>query len=354
VKKIKILLTFDYELPLGKASDYQRGLFDPADKLIQRANRMGVPIVLFTDICSAIKFREWDYNNYYLPFKNQVGQALREGHDAQLHIHPHWMTSTFAKGSFTPSNDYSLNNFKDEKKGLNIENVIAKAFDELMVLGREAKPDYSCVAFRAGGYDVEPESKRILTKLYELGVRLESSVIKDLYLDFNFSHIDYSNSPSSSQWMVSQEGPLTRAASSGLLELPISSRPVLWSDIIQRRVKKTLKKSVYRSRLYSNGGKGFLAMQGKQSMKSSWRKIFNPLVLSLDKEHMEVSDLESIVDYNVEKYGEEDHDLVLTVIGHPKSMGEYHLNLMEGFVNSMRKKFKDNVSFITYRDIHPF
>ena len=91
MKKIKILLTFDYELPLGKANDYQRGLFAPAGKLIQLANRIGVPIVLFTDICSAIKFKEWDYNNYYLPFKNQVGQALQEGHDLQLHIHPHWM-----------------------------------------------------------------------------------------------------------------------------------------------------------------------------------------------------------------------------------------------------------------------
>ena len=351
MKKLKILLTFDYELPLGEAKDYQHALFKPAGDLIQLANQLNVPIVLFTDICSALRFKEWDPDRYFIPFKNQIQGALRDGHDIQLHIHPHWMTSDYRDEAFLPSSDYSLSNFSTEKSGFTIERIITSAFQELTFLCKEADPDYECVAFRAGGYDVEPESKRILTKLHDLGVRLESSVIKDLYLDFNFSHIDYSDTPSSSQWFISRQGPLHVPSSNDLLELPVSSRPVQVSDIIVRRIKKMLNSGLYKSRVYNNRGKGFLAIQGTQSLTSRIRKIFNPIVLSLDKEYLDCKDLESIVDYNIEKYKDEAHDLIVTVIGHPKSMGNYHLGLMEQFVGKMKARFGDDVSFVTYRDL---
>lgn len=352
MKKIKILITFDYELPLGAAKDYQKALFQPADQLIRLANEIKVPIVLFTDICSAIRFKEWDHSGFYVPFKNQIQGALKDGHDVQLHIHPHWMSSSFADGSFNPSLDFSLSDFKVEKSGLTIEQIIDKAFDELTMISKEVLPDYRCTAFRAGGYDVEPESKRILNKLYDLGVRVESSVIKELYLDYNFSHIDYTNAPAASQWPISKNGPLIKpSANADLLELPITSRPVTLWDIASRRIKKTVKGGLYRSRIYANGGKGFAAAQGKQSFSSKVKKIFNPVVLSLDKEYIEYEDLKSIVDYNVDLYKNEERDLFLTVIGHPKSMGKYHLQLMKQFVEGMRKQYGDQVSFIAYRDI---
>ena len=351
MKKIKILLTFDYELPLGAATDYNRALFKPADQLIQQADLLGVPIVLFTDICSAIRFKEWDEQGFYRPFKDQLQKALRNGHDVQLHTHPHWMNSTYSEKGFIPSLDFSLSDFKDGKAGWTIERIINEAFRELSSIAREVLPEYECIAFRAGGYDVEPESKRILNKLYELGIRLESSVIKELYLDYNFSHIDYTGSPVTSQWTISKNGPLIKPSQSDLLELPISSRPISLFDIMSRRLRKIVNGKEYKSRTYTNGGKGFAAVQGTQDLKSKWRKIFNPAVLSLDKEYVEYKDLKSIVDYNVEQYKSEKNDLVLTVIGHPKSMGEYHLQLMKEFVEGMRNQFGEHVSFVTYRDL---
>lgn len=352
MKKIKILLTFDYELPLGAATDYDRALFSPANRLIDQADLLDVPIVLFTDICSALRFKEWDAERFYKPFKQQIQKALKSGHDIQLHTHPHWMTSMFNERGFQPSLDFSLSDFKEGKDGWTIEQIIDKAFHELTSVAKEVKPEYQCVAFRAGGYDVEPESKRILNKLYDLGIRMESSVIKELYLDYNFSHIDYTGAPASSQWTISKDGPLIRPSASDLAELPISSRPISLYDIISRRLRKTVNAQVYKSRVYANGGKGFAAVQGTQNLKSKWRKIFNPAVLSLDKEYIEYADLKAIVDYNVQQYKSEKNDLVLTVIGHPKSMGEYHLQLMKEFVEGMRSQFGDLVSFVTYSDLN--
>jgi hypothetical protein len=350
MKKIKILLTFDYELPLGYCTDYQEALFKPAENLINCANGLAVPVIFFADVCSAIRFKEWDYENYYLPFTEQLRRSLQIGHDVQLHIHPHWMNSVFAEGKFIPSPNFSLSSFRETLSGYIIEKIIEEAFRELREICSDGKIDYGCVAFRAGGYDVEPQSKRILNKLYELGIRIESSVIKDFYLDYSFSHIDYSNSPQSSNWLISKNGPLTKEGKD-LLELPISSMPLTIMDIVKRRLKKTLNGPVYKHRAFANSGKGFLAISGNQTLKSKLRKITNPQVLSFDKEHLEYEDLAAIVSYNVEKYKDEPSDLIITTIAHPKSMGAYHLNLMKEFVEKSQKKYKDQLEFVTYPQI---
>lgn len=114
---------------------------------------------------------------------------------------------------------------------------------------------------------------------------------------------------------------------------------------------KSVNGSKYRARVYNNGGKGFLAAKGSQSVAGTLSKITNPMVLSLDKEYLEYADLQSIVDYNVRKYSGEANDLVLTAIGHPKSMGPYHRDLMKRFVDGMRQQYGDQISFVTYRDL---
>ena len=77
---------------------------------------------------------------------------------------------------------------------------------------------------------------------------------------------------------------------------------------------------------------------------------WNPIVLSFDRDYMTLNMLDKIVNYNVKKFQHE-KEIFLTVISHPKSMGKYHLNLMKDFVLSMKKKYGDDLSFVTYRSI---
>ena len=183
MKKIFVLLTFDYELPLGEADDYNRSLFSPSESLIELANDLKVPIVLFADVCSSFCFRKWGELRYAEKFESQLQKSIKEGHDVQLHIHPHWFTSTYTSGKFNPSGNYSLSHYKDPIEGVDIEWICETAYQELTRICRSASSDYQCIAFRAGGYDVEPESARIMSKLYDLGIRFDSSVIKDFFLE---------------------------------------------------------------------------------------------------------------------------------------------------------------------------
>lgn len=346
---MKILLTFDHELPLGGVKSYEQGIFDPTNKLINLANEIDTPITLFTDICSALKFQDWD-PKYYTKYVDQLHFALKNKHDVQLHIHPHWMTSQFMDGEFIPSEDFSLAHFAD-KNSYTIEEIITLAFNKLEEICKIENSNYQCNAFRAGGYNVEPESKRILNKLYELGIRYDSSVVKGLYQNFSFSNIDYRKTPSSSYWPISKDGPLTKYSESELLELPVTSMPISISDIVERRIVKTLKDKEIRARNYNHTGKGYMMISKKQSLIDKLRNAFNPVMLTFDKNHTTVGYLEKIVNYNLKKYRSDNNELILTLISHPKSMGDYHLNIMKSFVDRLRKKHKEQISFITYQDL---
>lgn len=350
MKKIKVLLTFDYELPLGHCSDYGAGLFDPADRLLRVAMKDGFPIVFFADICSAVRFKDWDFNGYYVRFRDQLQETLRLGNDVQLHIHPHWMDSGFDQNQFIPSLNFSLSNFLNHPR-LTIDGIIQAAYDELVCV-LNGIDNYQCVAFRAGGYDVEPASNVILSKLSNLGIYFESSVISGLYLNNKLSKVDYREHPTTSKWLISKEGPINKSSGSDFLELPITSMPVSVGDILSRRFRKTTDSRLHASRIYDNKGKGYHASVTGGSWKNKLLGLLNPKVLTVDKVTNEVKDLKQIVDYNVKAFAGEEDDLILTLIGHPKSMGGYHMDLLRGFVDSMRSYYKDHIEFITYLSLY--
>jgi hypothetical protein len=346
--KIKIILTFDYELPLGGVKSYQKGLFEPSSNIINLADKLNIPIVLFADICSAIKFKEWDLN-FFEQFKTQIQSAIKDKHDVQLHIHPHWMDSKFENNQFLPSPKFGLSNFKDDPN-YSIEDIIKLSFETLYQICSEVDKEYNCVAFRAGGYNIEPESKIILNILYQLGIRIESSVIQGLYHNHSFSKIDYRNSPKKNKWSISINGPLIIEKESDFIEYPISSMPNSILNIIERRLKKTLYKDKIKARKYDNTGRGFSEISKNSGWLDKMKMAMNPIVLTFDRDFITLLDLERIVDYNVKKYFSEE-EIILTLISHPKSMGEYHLKLMHDFVLLMKNKFKDDLSFITYQSL---
>ena len=109
---LKLILTFDHELPLGGVrSSYKEALFDPTKRLFNLADDLNVPVVLFTDVLCALRFRDWDFENFYKPYTEQLQEAVRLDDDVQLHLHPHWLSSRFENNTFIPSKEYKLADF---------------------------------------------------------------------------------------------------------------------------------------------------------------------------------------------------------------------------------------------------
>ncbi len=340
MRNINLFLTFDYELPLGGIKhSFEHSLFNPTDKLLDLANSLDVPIILFADILSYIRFKELGITEYCQAFEKQIDRALKEGHDVQLHLHSHWLETEVSDKTFIPSKRFSLADFADDEK-YTIENIVKLGVDELTRICRKTKPDYKCIAFRAGGYSIQRETKRIVKALYENGIRIDSSIAKGYKYYSDMSQIDFSYKPNKPNWVIPiEDGDLTYDGNEkmGLLEVPIASKPKTVFD-----TPTFLKLKKYKHREVEN--RGSIIHNEKTKWDVKIRNMSSSRMLILDNHTFNIDDLMSILNYNLKIY--RDFETInLCLIGHPKSMGEYHLQLFDDFINEISKKHKDKIQF---------
>lgn len=345
--RLKILLSFDHELSLGGARCFQANLFNPTYKIISIANKLKVPITLFTDVLCAKRFKEWDEKGFFKHYIEQIANAIKHKHDVQLHLHPHWLDSDFKEGKFIPSKNFKLSDFHDREWPNNIPGIVKQGVDFLTELCEYHDSDYRCVAYRAGGYNLSPRTEKILSSLYESGIRIESSVTKGFYFRSGISEINFRKMPKKANWFISKNGPIEREADSGLFEVPIAGRPRGCINNLPFLVKRVLYK---RRKSHSEGlgiHKGHISIIEKLSKlfpKSSW-------MLNFDDYTDSVGDLMKIVKYYMKSH-QEDSEIICSAISHPKSMGDYALILMEDFIKVMRKDFGNKVEFCTYQQVY--
>ena len=77
--KLTFLLSFDHELSLGGTDSYTYNLFEPTELLLDLADNLSVPVILFTDVLCGIRFKEWDQSGFYVPYVKQLSSKLAGG-----------------------------------------------------------------------------------------------------------------------------------------------------------------------------------------------------------------------------------------------------------------------------------
>ena len=337
---LNILLTFDYELPLGGVKkDYHDALFEPTEKLLHLAGQLQVPLVFFADILSYVRFKDWDVENYCIPFKNQLQQALSLGHDIQLHTHPHWLDSRFENQRFIPSHKFELADFPDNE----IDQIIQLSIDELNGICKEVNPDYQCTAFRSGGFNLHGSPKTILESLYRNGIHFDSSIAKGYFFSSAISYVDYRKTAKKCNWYLDFEGDFSKENSSGILEIPTAGKPKSFFEIPTRFKLKTLENRTV--------NRGFVIHTEKDPNPfHRIRQLFSARMLTVDNYTYSLEYLMKIVKHTVSKYKKE-LPVYFCLIGHPKSMGDYSLDLLAGFVNQIQNLYKDDVQFCTFNHL---
>ncbi len=339
--KLFLFLTFDHELPLGGVkTSWDDALFTPTRELFAVAEELNVPVTLFTDVLCGIRFREWDHEGFYIPYKDQLQKAVELGHDVQLHLHPHWLTSGFEGKRFIPSDDYSLADFSINKEGHTIDSIVKDGIGFLNETLKPVASGYKCIAFRAGGYNLGDKTSMplIIKALYDSGIRYDSSIAKGYYFSSGLSVVDYRNTPAKANWHLLQDG--SGGEGYGILEIPIASIP---KSVFEVPTLFKMKKYAYRAPL----GRGYQIHEGKPgSFSNKLRAFMSTRMLGFDNYTYDPEYLIKILDYNVKKYRNEE-TVMLSIVGHPKTMGNYAWDMMRYFVNTVREKYPD-AEFTTF------
>lgn len=160
--KKNILITFDYELFLGKRSGIAGNcLISPTDKILEILDKHNVKAVFFIDTIYIKRLEEIAPDN--IKARNdleliirQLGDILGKGHYLYHHIHPHWLDAIYLEDinqwDLSNTAKFTFNSISEDERAALFSYSCQFLNSIYSTFGSKYKPD----GFRAGGLYIEP------------------------------------------------------------------------------------------------------------------------------------------------------------------------------------------------------
>lgn len=344
-----VCVSFDYELFLGGNNvSEEEVLLRPTEKLSKMLQDLGVSATFFADVCCPKAYRRLGKNEFAEAFDAQVRLLTRQGHDVQLHIHPHWETVSCVGSDTVFSRDrYRIHNWTDEAGRLiPAQALIRDGVDYLKKCILPENPDYRCVAFRAGGYCLQPE-KQLAQILFEEGIRIDSSVCRGMAYNGDGMFYDYRVNPRKDNIYISAQYGLednrTEPTDNALLEVPVASYRTFPYRPMASKMNKPMA---------SVSGRGkFMPLSKAPNRKK--RGLLARLKQMLCASNMVTFDSYSadamifMLKRIAKEYGKK--DTYIAAIAHPKLQSDEHIENMKKTIVELQKT--DNIRFVSMRQM---
>jgi hypothetical protein len=355
---LNICFTADHELFFGKnfASE-EEILIKPTYRLLETLEEYNVPLSIMTDVCSVLRYKELDIeSNYPFLMEEQLRYALKRGHDIQLHLHPHWLTSEYLNGSWRfDHSKYRLHSLESKPDtGNNVRQIIAKGKQYLQNLLTPIDLNYKCVAFRAGGWCLQPE-KEIIKALVAEGIRIDTTVYYNGFTDHAAKYYDFRRVPQKPCWWVDPEKGLEYEAAKSddnIFEVAIGSYGSFpmnaWKKIVFKPSRMKIKDRTYRAKGISIDDIGQKS-RAKKIISKGLSFIHQPIMFSFDSACLAV--MLEIMSYYLKTFDCENQELYLSIIGHPKILNESSLREIRKFCAKVTQEYSNIIRFTSLQNI---
>lgn len=351
-----ICVSFDYELFMGENLVSENDLlFRPTKKLCDMLQNLGISATFFADVCCPMAYRRFGKTEFADEFDKQLRYLTQQGHDVQLHIHPHWEAVTqVGKNIEFPENSYRLHHWMGIKDG---DTSVAQRMirDGINYLQRNLiaeNRDYRCVAFRAGGYCLQPEKE--LTKiLYEEGIRIDSSVCRGMAYNGAGMFYDYRVDPKVNNVYINAEYGLSdnqkEKLSESILEIPVASYSTYPFRLIALKKNRRMQDVAYRGR--------YMKINNNSSARkrSLWTRAASKIKRLLDIHESVMVTFDSFSSeamiYMLRRMAKEcgNRDIYVATIAHPKIQSDEHIENMRQTIEMLQRM--DNIRFASMRQI---
>lgn len=243
----KIILTYDYELFFGlKSGTVLHTLIEPTNYLLDAMDKYGQKGNFFVDWMTLKYLKEANtgrtLSDYEL-IEEQLKDMVKRGHRIELHIHPHWVDAKYnGDGTWNYDNysHYSLTTFTEEQ----IIDMFTEGVNLLTAIARTVDPKYTIVAFRAGGWTVQPFEK-LKQAFRKAGIKVDSSVSIGSYRETPYYYFDFRNVSVTSKHIYRFDNDVTKEVKDGeFIEVPISSyHRDFWNQAIDKFFRTFFKSS---------------------------------------------------------------------------------------------------------------
>jgi hypothetical protein len=330
---LRVVFTLDYEIHGNGDGDPYALMVEPTARMMDLFERYGAKLTIMADVAEILKFREFkdqtgedEYS--YEQIAHQLRDAIRRGHDVQLHLHSSYFNSQWKAGRW--EQDWSEYNFA----GLSLERL-----DQMVRIGKEfleqllkpIRPEYECVVFRAANWAVSP-SPNVIRALVQNGIRIDTSVFKygrrEGIVSFDYSKAHSALVP----WKVDKDDICLRNDAGELLEIPIyCERRWIGAFLTPNRIYRVLhgrKHQIGNGSMGRNGqtrnNKGMISKWiCRLSRRHAWKADFNQcsgrqLIGALRRAACECGDVKQ--------------QLYFVLIGHSKLFTHFNEGSLEPFL----------------------
>ena len=337
MSKYNLIFTLDYEIHgNGDGNPYEL-MVEPTYRLMTLLEKYNQRLTIMADVAEILCFKryaaETGHDDYHVAdIEAQLCEAIKRGHDVQLHVHSSYFKAVHKNGAFDQCiEEYNMAALPIER----IDEMVAQCVTYLQTLLKPVKKDYRVWLFRAANWSMMP-TENLYRVLVKHGITHDTSVFKggvqggNVCYDYREAH-DNLFAYSASVRNINEYD-----AEGQLVEMPIYTemRP-FWDFVSVIRVfrmirakfhkhKKNERLAVSVERLADNANKN-------DNRKLSFKSFFRLSPLKMDFNQVSARGLRRMMRNVIRRSADKEHvDVIL--IGHSKTFVPYNEKTLEPFL----------------------
>ncbi len=177
--KYNLHFTLDYEIHGNGDGNPYNLMVEPTYRLMDLLERYGQRVTIMADIAEILAFERYrekhGSDDYHIEdIREQLREAVRRGHDVQLHVHSSYFCAEWRNGAFDQCiEDYNMAALPIER----IDEMVGACVQYLEELLQSIKPDYKVWLFRAANWSMMP-TENLYKVLVKYGIKADTSVYK--------------------------------------------------------------------------------------------------------------------------------------------------------------------------------
>lgn len=321
--KKQLLITFDYELFLGKRSGtVENCMIKPTDLALDVLRENNIQhAIFFVDTTCLLKMQGQNENTKkdLEKVKKQLVAILKSGHYVFPHLHPHWLDAKYLDNI----NQWDLSDitrYRLHKLDINeIERLLEGSINMISSIQKEAGVNYPIDTYRAGGWCLQPFEK-LRASFLKFGLKNDFSVLHGFSNNNENCYYDYSKVPADITYKFNNDVTV-KDASGPFTEFTISSIEISpTAQIYGRLLNKFL---AYTKDLNFGDGISNSLSADKQAEKSKKEMVSIEL--------LNAAKLGAYIQFF-------DSNKYMQFISHPKMISPHNLKTFRKFLKHASKK----------------
>jgi hypothetical protein len=224
---------------------------------------------------------------------------------------------------------------------------------------RQVSTGYTCVAFRAGGYGLQPNSPVVIRALSDAGFIIDSSIVPNLVIRNAVNKIDFSQVPALANYYLSDGISSPSVKNHGIFEIPIASCTFSLRENFLAQVS-ILSRYIHKKHTADSSGteKGYPIQQNEKEQGGSEpghskyyqfiREFYYDRFYYLDCSTNDEKMLQCTKKY-LQQFDEVHNNVFFSCNMHPKEMTKEHFAALEKYHTALKAQYGRNIQAISYQ-----